>query len=385
MERLLVKGGTLIDPGRGYRREKADIFIEDGLIKEIAPEIAAEGCDVLDAAGLFVAPGLIDIHIHTRGETRKVEEGSPDADELGCRRGVTTVVEAGSVAPLDIEELAEQAAKEQTRHLALLGCHTIRGFAPHHRELDLDSIRVEYFRAAKESHPELVKGLKCLCSGSLAGAQSAALVRRAVEIGNELDLPVMVHIGRFPPDPNEIVELLRPGDIVTHSYHGKEVSPYLPDGTPKEAFQRARERGVLIDVGHGKESFSWPVYQRAAAKGFVPDTISTDLYNANMNGPVWSLPVVMSKLMALGMTLEDAVEKSTSAPAAALRLPLLGRLEPGCLGDLTVFRLEEGSWELPDSYGEMQRLTRLICPRQVVLSRPGGSRVAACSPQPAAG
>lgn len=378
MERLLVKNGSLIDPGRGYRREKADILIEDGLIKEIAPEITAEGCDILDAAGLFVSPGLIDIHIHTRGTTRKVEEGDPDADELGCRRGVTTVVEAGSVAPLDIEELAEQAAKEQTRHLTLLGCHTIRGFAPHHRELDLDSIRTKYYRAARESHPELVKGLKCMCSGSLAGAQSKELVTRAVEIGNELDLPVMVHIGRFPPDPNEIIELLRPGDIVTHSYHGKEISPYQPDGTPKAAFQRARERGVLIDVGHGKESFSWPVYQRAAGKGFLPDTISTDLYNANMNGPVWSLPVVMSKLMALGMSLEDAVEKSTSAPAAALRLPLLGRLEPGYLGDLTLFRLEKGSWELPDSYGEKQRLEEMIRPQKVVLCRPGRCRVAEC-------
>jgi len=356
-----------------------DILIEDGLIREIAPEMAAEGCAVLDAAGLLVAPGFIDLHMHTRGETRKVEEGSPDADELGCRRGVTTVVEAGSVAPLDIEALAEQAAGEMTRHLALLGCHTVRGFAPHRRTLDLDSIRTEYFRAAKESHPELVKGLKCLCSGSLAGAQSYDLVKRAVEMGSELDLPVMVHIGRFPPDPGEIVELLRPGDIVTHSYHGKEVSPYQADGTPKEAFRRARERGVLIDVGHGKESFSWPVYQRAAGKGFLPDTISTDLYNANMNGPVWSLPVVMSKLMALGMPLEDAVEKVTAAPAAALRLPLLGRLEPGCFGDLTLFRVEDGSWDLPDSYGEKQRLGQMIRTQKVVLCRPGQVRVVDCS------
>jgi dihydroorotase len=378
MNKLLVKGGTLIDPAQGYFRAKLDILLEDGLIREIGPDLQAEGVPVLDAAGMYISPGMMDIHIHTRGETRKVAEGAPDADDLGCRRGVTTVIEAGSTAPLDIEEFAAQAAGEKTRHYTMLGCHTIRGFAPHHQLLDLSSIRLEYFRAAKEAHPELVKGLKCLCSGSLAGAQSYDLVKRAVEIGDALDLPVMVHIGRFPPDPNEIVALLRKGDVVTHSYHGKEISPYEADGTPKEAFRAARARGVYIDVGHGRESFSWPVYQRAFARGFVPDSISTDIYNANMNGPVWSLAVVMSKLMALGMSLEDAVTKVTTVPAAIYRLPLLGSLIPGYFGDLTLFSLEDGDWQLPDSYGQLQAVSQLIRPWKTVLSRPGSSQVVDC-------
>lgn len=305
-------------------------------------------------------------------------DGSPDADDLGCRRGVTTVIEAGSTAPLDIEEFAAEAARERTRHFTLLGCHCDKGFAPHHRPLDFGHITPDYFRAAKESHPELVKGLKCLCSGSLAGAQSADLVKRAVEMGEELDLPVMVHIGRFPPDPNEIVELLRKGDLITHSYHGKEISPYHPDGAPKPAFARARERGVLIDVGHGKESFSWTVCQRAFAAGFIPDSISTDIYAANMNGPVYSLAVVMSKLMALGMSLEDAVARVTALPAAAFRLSQLGSLRPGYLGDLTLFTLEDGQWNLADSYGELQPVNRLIRPWKTVLSRVGSTQVVDC-------
>ena len=380
MNKLLVKGGVLIDPAQGYFGNKMDILLEEGLIRQIGPDLAAgEDCPVLDAAGTYISPGMIDIHIHTRGETRKVSEGAPDADDLGCRRGVTTVIEAGSTAPLDMEDFAAQAAREKTRHFTMLGCHTVRGFAPHHQRLDLSSIRLEYFRAAKEMYPGLVKGLKCLCSGSLAGEQSYDLVKKAVEMGEALDLPVMVHIGRFPPDPCQILPLLRRGDVVTHSYHGKkEISPYEEDGTPKEAFRAARARGVYIDVGHGKESFSWPVYQRAVAKGFVPDSISTDIYNANMNGPVYSLAVVMSKLMALGMSLEDAVTKVTTVPAAIYRLPLLGALKPGYFGDLTIFTLEDGDWQLPDSYGELQPVGRLIHPVKTVLGRPGSIQVVDC-------
>ncbi len=378
MKKLLIKGGLLIDPAEGYLRDKKDILLVNGLIEEINTHIEAEDCPVVDASGMFVSPGMIDIHIHTRGETRKIEEGCPDADDLGCRRGVTTVIEAGSVAPLDIETFAAQAAKEQTRHFCLLGCHCDKGFAPHNKPLDFSHINLKYFRAAKEAHPELVKGLKCLCSGSLAGAQSYDLVKKAVEMGDTLDLPVMVHIGRYPPDPNEIVELLRKGDIVTHSYHGKEISPFESDGSLKDAFVRARQRGVLIDVGHGKESFSWTVYHRAANAGNLPDSISTDIYVANMNGPVYSLAVVMSKLMALGMSLEDAVNKVTTVPAAMYRLPLLGKLRHGCFGDLTLFTVEDGMWNLPDSYGQLQPVQQLITPQKVVLSRLDESQVLNC-------
>ena len=146
----------------------------------------------------------------------------------------------------------------------------------------------------------------------------------------------------------------------------------------KLRMRAARARGVYIDVGHGKESFSWPVYQRAVAKGFVPDSISTDIYNANMNGPVYSLAVVMSKLMALGMSLEDAVTKVTTVPAAIYRLPLLGALTPGYFGDLTIFTLEDGDWQLPDSYGELQPVGQLIRPVKTVLGRPGSIQVVDC-------
>ena len=378
MNKLLVKGGALIDPAQGYFRTKLDVLLDDGLIREIGPDLPAEDAPVLDATGMYISPGMMDIHVHTRGETRRIADGAPDADDLGCRRGVTTVVEAGTTAALDIEDFAAQVTQEKTRHYTMLNCHVTRGDFPHHKILDLDSIRLEYFRAAREAHPELVKGLKCLCSGSLAGTQSYDLVKRAVEIGEALNLPLMVHIGRFPPDPNQIVSLLRKGDVVTHSYHGKDISPYEADGAPKEAFLAARTRGVYIDVGHGRESFSWPVYQRAFAQGFIPDSASTDIYNANMNGPVWSLAVVMSKLMALGMPLEDAVTKVTAVPAAIYRLPLLGAIVPGYFGDLTIFSLEDGDWRLPDSYGQLQSINQMICPWKTVLSRPGFSQVVDC-------
>lgn len=379
MSKTLIRGGRLLDAPQGYHSTPGDILIEGGLIQQIGENLPIpQDCQLVDAAGLLVSPGMIDLHMHTRGANRKVADGSPDADILGSRRGATTVVEAGSVAPLDMEEFVREAAQETTKHLVLLGCHTDEGFAPHNRPLDFDRINLPYFRAAAQEYPHLVKGLKCMCSASRAGDQGPQLVAKAVEMGDALNLPVVVHIGRFPPDPSQIVDLLRPGDMVTHSYHDKEISPYHPDGTPKDAFLRARERGVLIDLGHGKESFSWDVYQRALRQGFAPDTLGTDIYVANMDGPVYSQAVVMSKMMSLGMTLEDAVEKVTAKAAAWLRLPLSGALRPGFLADLTLFTLEEGYWELADSYGRLRPLHQMIRPAKTVLSRVGATTVVDC-------
>lgn len=372
MKKFVVKGGTLLDLENNYLFQRADILVENGIIQRIGPDLQ-EDCETVDAEGLLVSPGMIDIHVHTRGAG---SDFTP-ADVLGYRRGTTAIIECGTVAASDVESFARETQFSKTKQFALLGAHSDAGMV-RGDECGVEKTHFEIFEDAFHKYPDILVGLKCACSASITADKGYGLVKNAKEMAEKLQVPVTVHIGRFPPDPCGLVEILGRGDVMTHIYHDKEVSVFFPDGTPKSGFARARERGVLFDVGHGRESFSWRVCAKALQKGFLPDLIGTDIYAANMDGPVYSLAMVMSKVVNLGMPLEDAVYCVTGKAAKTYHLKNLGQLHSGFIADFTLFTLDECEIAVEDSYGEVQPMSKIINPRKVVISHGETSRLYEC-------
>ena len=194
-------------------------------------------------------------------------------------------------------------------------------------------------------------------------------IRDAKSLSAKLGIPLYVHIGNPLPYIEEVLAVMEKGDMITHSFHGK-INGLLEDGKIKPETQAARDRGVLFDVGHGVASFNFNTARAAFSQGFLPDVISTDLHQANINGPVYSLPVTMDKMLALGIPLADCVEKVTAAPAAILRMKELGRLREGYLADITIFHLEEGEYHYQDADGNSLSGTQSIRPDWAIV---GGS------------
>ena len=177
-----------------------------------------------------------------------------------------------------------------------------------------------------------------------------APLRPARALADQVELPLMVHIGKGPPALDEIFRLLRPGDILTHCCTGQDNRILEPDGSLKEFVRRAWDAGLVLDVGHGTGSFSFEVAERMLAAGMPPDVISTDAHQLSVQGPMFDLPTTLSKFLNLGMSLSDAIERATARPARAVRRPDLATLKPGAPADVAVFALEQGSYTFHDVF-----------------------------------
>ncbi|MBR0138213.1 MAG: amidohydrolase family protein [Erysipelotrichaceae bacterium] len=380
MQEYVIKNGILIDKHNDLLFVKKDVLVKDGLICRIAEDIDPLGREVVDAKGRYVSAGIIDVHIHNRlrggkqAQTGQEEIGLASVDELGIDRGATTVIECGSVTVQDIDKFAEESDKAKTRYFGLLSGHGEDGFGRNGSQ-NIDLIVPEHYAKAVSDYPGYIVGLKVACSKTTTGDKGYMLVRHAKKICKLLDLPLTIHIGNFPPDPCGLIEFLGEGDVVTHTYHGKEVSLFMEDGTPKESFVRARNRGVRFDVGHGTASFDYTVYDRARRKGFTPDIISTDMRAINIAGPVFSIETVMSKVMNLGLPLEDCVNAVTYEAARTYKLEGLGQLKEGMLADFTFFEVNDCDMEVADCYFHMQHLTKIIEAKEVIVSKNGSSQL----------
>lgn len=373
MKEFIIKNGILVDKQNGLHAVQKDVYVKDGVIQEIAENLEKPGAEVIDVKGQYVSAGFIDVHVHNnlKPQPGRKTEPSPLAsiDEIGVDRGATTVVECGSVCLNDIDEFCQWSDAARTRYYGLLSGHGEEGFGTLGSQ-DVRQIHPEHYYEAVKNHPGYIVGMKVANSNTITNDRGYGLTKLAKEIAVGLGMPLMIHVGNFPPDPNGLVEFLDKGDIVTHTYHGKEVSLFKPDGTPKDAFVRARERGVLFDVGHGSASFNWNVYDRARRKGFLPDLISTDIRAANIHGPVYSLATVMSKIMAFGdMSLEDVVHCNTYVAAKAIQKEGLGELKVGALADFTIYTVDDCDLELVDCYYNYQPVKKMINPTSVIVSK----------------
>jgi dihydroorotase len=361
---LLIKGGHVVDAKNGLSAVR-DVAIANHLIADIAQSIdASKSLKVIDAKGLYVTPGLVDIHVHVYAGVGEKNSYAGDnsiyPDGFTFRSGVTTVVDAGSSGWSSFPDFKDRVIdRAKTRVLAMLNI-VGKGMRGGKFEQDLTDMDAKATAEQALKYPGLVVGIK---TAHYSGPEWTP-VERAVEAGTLAKLPVMVDFGTFVPQrPYQelVTQKLRPGDISTHMY--LDAVPMLDEkGNVLPYLAEARKRGVIFDVGHGGGSFLFRQAAPAMQQGFVPDSISTDIHIGSMNGGMKDMLNVMSKFLNLGMSLDNVIAKSTWAPARELHLEPLGTLSKGAPADVSVLRLEKGSFGFIDSYGaRMKGTQRLDC------------------------
>ncbi|HEU5314968.1 MAG TPA: amidohydrolase/deacetylase family metallohydrolase [Chloroflexota bacterium] len=344
----VIKGGRVLDPGARLDGV-LDVAIDGGRISAVEAGIPAEAAArTIDASGLLVTPGLVDLHTHIY----------PGATYWGIRpdpvaavSGVTTWVDAGSAGAMNV--LGMRQYLERTSRVgayAFLNISTI-GLTPATYELtNLELVDVALCVKMARLNADFVRGVKIRMGAQTVGENGLEPLRRGIRAAEELGLPAMVHISTGPPEIDEIVAELRPGDLLTHSFTGGGMRLVKEDGAPREAIRRALDSGLLLDMGHGAGGFSFEVAEQLAAHGIRPDVVSTDLHQSSLWGPVYDLPTCIEKAMVLGLSLEEAIERSTAAPARVLRLEgQVGTLRPGARADVALFRLDQAPKELVDT------------------------------------
>jgi dihydroorotase len=349
---LLIHGGTTIDPAQGMHA-RMDVAFSGGKVAAVDPAIPPSGARVtIDAAGKLVVPGLIDVHVFPG-----VSHYGIDPDRTCLAHGATTVVDAGSAGADTFDGFRRYVIETSaTRILAHMNISSMGMIAEEVGELDdIKWANVPKALAAIERHRDLVLGVKVRLTrhqivSEASGLKPLFLAREAADAAG---LPLMIH----PQDSwaeslDQVLETLRAGDIMTHTYHGMRHGILDEDGKIRACVRAARDRGVLFDVGHGAGSFSWDVCERALAQEFEPTTISSDLHAYNVSGPVHDLITTVSKFLLLGMPLETALAKVTEVPARVVGMAgRIGTLAPGAEGDAVVLELEEGAFPFVDSHG----------------------------------
>ncbi len=365
---LLIKGGHVIDPKNG-RDGVMDVAIADGKIAAVAPAIdAARARRVVDAAGLYVVPGLIDLHAHVFHGTEPnayLSNGmvAVPPDSHSFRSGQTTLVDVGGAGWRSFPQFKAQIIDtSRTRVLSFLNI-VGAGMRGGPAEQDLNDMSAKLTAMRIREHPGVIVGIKV---AHYSGPEWDP-VTRAVEAGTEADVPVMIDFGGHNP-PLSLDELLnkrlRPGDILTHMYaHVRGRHPIVNEqGQLEPHVAAARKRGVIFDVGHGGGSFLWRQAVPATRQGFYPDVISTDLHTGSMNAGMKDILNVMSKLMNLGMPLKDVITANTSKAAAVIKRDDLGHLGVGTEADVAVLALRKGQFGFIDSSGaKMDGTQKLEC------------------------
>ena len=366
---LLLAGGTLLDPAQGTRAA-TNVAFAAGNVAAVGPHLsAADAKDTVDCSGRIVAPGMIDLHVHVFWG---VSHYGIEPDPHCVAKGVTTAVDAGSAGADTFPGFRKYVIDvSATRLFAQLNISS-QGMLT--REIgELDDLRyasVPKAIAMIERHRDVILGVKVrLTRNSIVSRESGIRpLYLAREAADAVRLPIMVH----PQDAwcdslDDILAVMRGGDILTHCFHGDSHGILDGDGKVRRSVREAIERGVIFDVGHGRGSFSWEVAERALEQGIGPTTISSDLHVYNVAGPVYDLATTVSKFLHLGLSLEGALHKVTATPARVLGMSdQIGTLRVGAWADAVVFDLQQGQFELHDARDETRVGRQRLVPTAVV-------------------
>ena len=339
---LVIKGGRVLDASQRLDRVM-DVAIRGGKIAALQPNIpASDAAEVFDAKGRIVTPGLVDIHAHPR-------PGEVSAEQV-LSRGVTTVVDGGSRGADGIQDMVDVAKKAPNRVRALINVSRL-GNMPEGELLKFETADAEAARAAVRRHRDVVVGVKARLSRPLAGDHDLDAVRRAHEITRPFGIPLMIHIGDTRSPLPDILALMQRGDIVTHVYAPPPHGILDDNGRVFPQVREARQRGVLFDIGNGRNGhITWEVAERAMQQDFLPDTISSDLNGAGLTDQVFDFPNVLSKFLMLGMSLDQVIARGTVNAAKSIpALKDLGTLRTGSTADVTVLELMQGEFEFVDN------------------------------------
>jgi dihydroorotase len=375
---LVIKGGDVLDPSQNLRGAR-DIGIRYGVIEAVEADIPAErALKVLNASGKLVTPGLIDLHSHVFPYGSAI--GIP-ADELIPFQGTTTMVSAGDAGANNFAAFRRfTVGQTRTRlfafvHIANIG---LAGF-PVPELYNIDYAQVEAAAKTVAENSDIAIGVKVRMSENVIAKNGIEPLKRAIQACEKAGggAKVMSHIGgvETPELMSQILDLLRPGDVLTHAYSGAPniggaFTNIVQDGKVLPAALAAKQRGVIFDVGHGGGSFDYTVAEAAMAAGAGPDTISSDIHVFSANSPGMPyLTWVMSKFLNLGLSLEEVIAKVTIAPAKIInRMPKLGTLQIGAPGDVSVLELIEGPVEFVDTRNNKRQGKMHIKPSTVVLA-----------------
>lgn len=366
---LVLKGGRVLD-ARNRIDGRFDIGIARGRIAAVAPDLAPGTARVHDVAGKIVAPGLIDIHTHVY---HKATSLSVDPGFIARRSACTTLVDAGSAGAGNYDGFRDYVMVHSPYRIfaflnisfpgifgfdkdVAVGEATTRAMLPVHRCVD-----------KIEANRDRIVGVKVRIGGIVTGDLGLGALELALEAAEAVGLPLMTHIGHPPPSYADVVDMLRPGDILTHCYRPEPNSAIGPDGKVIDAVWKARERGVLFDIAHGMGAFGYATAEAALAEGFKPDLISSDVHVIAVEGPGYDLLHTMSKLRNCGLSLAEVIEMSASRPALAIRRPDLGHLGVGAPADITVLEEVKSTYVFTDVVGTHRQGSTLLQPVAVYL------------------
>jgi dihydroorotase len=353
---LLVQGGEVIDPSAGLSGVM-DVGVAGGKIVEVGANLlASEARQTLSAKGRLVTPGLVDIHAHVFVNAHDM---GGHTDHFCQRSGVTTLCDAGSTGSAGfagLRQVLDQSVRTRVRAFVNLSAIGIIGGARGTGELHhFPYADPEGCARTITENPDLAIGVKLRFGPGLVWEYSnepVKLARKAADMAG--GVPMMMHITDSPIPLPELIEPMKPGDIVTHCYHGRAngIMGQEKEFVLKEVVE-AQRHGIVFDCAHGRNHFSFRMIEKALDQGFLPDTISTDLtMTTATKGPVWDLPTTMSKLLHFGMSLSDIIRRATSAPAKILGYEgTVGTLKPGVNADISLFELRDGNFDLTDSEG----------------------------------
>ena len=362
---ILLQGARVIDPSQELNGF-FDVAIKDGKISAlIDPETGSPGAtdaaSLIDVRGKIVAPGLIDFHVHV---FPGVSHFGIEPDPTCLARGVTTVLDFGTAGGLIFDGFRRFVIDEaQTRVLALLhiagqgligsvGSPPLLGELHDLRYCDLDTVE-----RTVAKHRDVILGIKIRCTADLAegGRNEAGGLEMARKGADLVNLPLVVHSPNSSLSIEHVLNRLKPGDVLTHCYHGKDCGLVDRQGKVPPAIRDHLKSGVLLDVGHGFSSFNFNVARSLLDQDVLPDFISSDIHFYNLHGPVFDLLTTMDKFLHLGMPLSEVIRRTTQTPARFLgRQDELGTLKPGAIADITVLELQQGEFPLVDAEGHWE-------------------------------
>ena len=365
---LLLKGGTLIDPSQGIYGVK-DIAFTDGKVAAVADDLGQpETKQIIDCSNRFVSPGWVDLHVHAFWGCSHY---GIEPDPYFITNGVTTALDVGSAGADTFAGFRRYVIEaSDTRLFAYLHISSMGMLSGEIGELKYMAY-ADVGKAVEtvEQHRDIILGIKVRLTRDLvdqtAGIQPLHLARKAAD---DVELPVMVHPNDAWSDSlDDILSVMRTGDILTHCFHGYGCGILDSDGKVRNTVLEARERGILFDVGHGRGSFKWEVVDQAIEQDLLPQTISSDLHIYSLNGPVFDLATTMSKFLHLGLSLDQVIERVTQNPAGVMGMSeQIGTLKDGAWGDAVVFNMEEGEFDFYDAHDHCRKGQQRIVPVTVV-------------------
>lgn len=352
---LILAGGRVIDPAEGIDGP-AEVAFKDGKVAAVGQALSRDGApDVRDVSGAIVAPGLIDLHTHVYWGGTSI---GIDPTDYARRSGTTTMVDAGTAGAGNFAGFRKHVIEPiDPRVFAYLNI-SFPGIFAFSKEvmvgecLDLNLLHPIACRNVAKMNADLIIGIKVRIGARTSGSNGVQPLEVAIEVAEDAGLPVMCHLDWPPPSRMEVLNRLRPGDVLTHCFRPFPGAPSTSDGAVREEVAAAREKGIFFDIGHGIGSFGFATAEAMLDNGFLPDAISSDVHCLSIEGPAYDQLVTLSKFLHLGMDMPEIIRATTEGPARAIGKPELGSLKPGTIGDATLLRVIDDKVTYVDSLSE---------------------------------